>query len=138
MQPGRAELLVEQGVDEGAGVLVVDDRDDELHARSIAPRAESTPGQRVFGGVYDAASDRHECVQESPCPPTDRPAIPARPSPAAIAAVAGADDLDAALAAVLAAADAAFAPAMAAVLVRTRTGPACSSSPRTAWTTPAG
>jgi hypothetical protein len=28
-------LALEEGVDEGAGVLVVDDRDDQLHGASI-------------------------------------------------------------------------------------------------------
>ena len=38
LQAGRPELLVEQGVDEGPGILVVDDGDDEFHARSIECR----------------------------------------------------------------------------------------------------
>ena len=59
--------------------------------------------------------------------------------PAAIAAVAGANDLDAALEAILAAADAAFAPVDGRCRRwRIRTVPGCSSLPRTAWTTPAG
>ena len=60
MQARRPELLLEQRIDEGAGILVVDDRDDELHARSIGARerpaadAGRTAGT-VAGGVYDAA-----------------------------------------------------------------------------------
>ena len=40
VQPGGAELALEQGVDEVGGVLVVHDRGDELHARrSVRGRA---------------------------------------------------------------------------------------------------
>ena len=38
VEPGRPELALEQGVDEGAGVFVVHDGHDELHARRIAHR----------------------------------------------------------------------------------------------------
>ena len=122
VQAGRPELLVEQGVDEGPGVLVVDDGDDELHARSIG--AASDRGQRRSsvgrdrGGVYDAASDEPDRVQESPVStdgPSQRPPRFARRARSRRSPRGG--DLDAALDGILAAAVAASAPSMGAIFV---------------------
>ena len=56
VQAGGPELLVEQGIDEGAGVLVVDDGDDKLHRAEY--QRDERPGSTRFRGVYDAGADR--------------------------------------------------------------------------------
>ena len=43
VDPGRPELAPEQGVDEGAGVLVVHDRNDEFHGAEDSPSGTPRP-----------------------------------------------------------------------------------------------
>ena len=75
------KLLVQQRVDERAGVLVVDDRDDELHARSIGgasdPGSISECGRRGCGQLEGStiAPDEPWCFDPAgshPCRPTHR------------------------------------------------------------------
>jgi hypothetical protein len=42
VKPGRSILLLEKPVDERAGVLVVDDRDHELHGREYRSRESAS------------------------------------------------------------------------------------------------
>ena len=107
VQPGRPELLVEQGIDEGPGILVVDDGDDEFHRAEypMAHRRRSTLGD---GSAGPAAARRVRCALRiyrpacrSPPVSSDGPSRDPRAGvSAAIAAAARADDLDAALAAI--------------------------------------
>ncbi len=48
MEPGRAVLLLEESIDQRPGVLVVDDRDHELHGREYMPGPCCFDLDRVF------------------------------------------------------------------------------------------
>ena len=58
--------LLEQGVDEGAGVLVVDDRDDELHAAEYRTAPGTSGRSRAPRGAYDAGLVRRRCAAGGP------------------------------------------------------------------------
>ena len=122
-QAGRPELAIQQRVDEGPRVLVVDDRDDEFHAASIgtADRRREPPDQTLtraaprprrvwepFAAVYDAAAERRGPRRRSPSrsanlrrrlQETSVPDQPERPTPldalaAGVAAAVRGADLD--------------------------------------------
>src|SRR4029079_19659493 len=72
---GRAELLVEERVDKGAGVLVVHDRHDELH-RAEYP-CTTSPGSTRFDEAWRCTMRPPEPTRAGadPCPSTVRPPI---------------------------------------------------------------
>ena len=96
LQAGRAELLVEQGSDEGPRILAVDDGDDEFHARSIS--AASDRGQRGIRGQR-RSSRRSGGVRCGPERPLCRAGVSHvstdRPSSDPRATLAGAIEFDA-------------------------------------------
>ena len=91
VQPGRPVLVLQQGVDQRAGVLVVDDRDDELHRPEYrcAQMRTGTPAGRRMQPQRAASEDRPRMD-----PVAD---ILAR----AAATLAASDDLDASVGALL-------------------------------------
>src|SRR3954454_8832639 len=127
-EPARAvetrcpELLVEEGVDEGACVLVVDDGDDELHPRSIDGATD--PGQRFDAGSpvgkpvvrCETRACQGPSMQE-PSMSTDASRDPRASLSRAIAVVADGGDLETVLGGILAVATDALGATMGAIFV---------------------
>src|SRR4029077_21203478 len=108
VQPGRPMLVLQQGVDQRAGVLVVDDRDDELHRPEYrcAQMRTGTPAGRRMQPQRAASEDRPRMD-----PVAD---ILAR----AAATLAASDDLDASVGALLEVAAESLASSFAAVTLQ--------------------
>ena len=130
VQAGRPELLLEQRVDEGAGVLVVDDGDDELHRAEYRRAAEVDVGSDAIRAVYDAASDSDRAAGVPRGQRRSVPAIPEAASRRRSPRSPTAGDLDAALARCSPPASRPLGAGDGRDLrLRIRTEPGCSSSP---------